>query len=469
MDEIKTPAPLNGRINLKVKGDKRTVAATVLAPQHGGRNPTVPEIMDALREAGVVFGIKESNVSALARSNDYGRAELLAEAELPVKGKDASLKYHFTVERELRPRELPDGSVDFKDLGLVTNIAEGTVLVTKTPAEDGVPGTNVMGEPIPAAAGRDVPLPAGSGTKISEDGLQLLAAMQGQANIVHRRVTISDILTISQDVGVATGNIDFIGNVRIIGNISAGFKVKATGTVTVNGILDGGSVEAGGHVSIDNGFNGMEKGEIISGGDVRCKFFQNGKVSAKGSVHTGVIIGCTVRSGEKLSVTGSKSRIYSSALSARDTISCVNVGTDGHSKPVILEVGSDPDVIARKNANPKERAEAEKKLQGIEQLYAILTEREKRGVLPADKLKDYENIKSTREHLQGTIAALEFERVELEEKMATMGFGNIIIAGNIKQGTHIVIGPEHLILDDDNKFVRYRRVQEQGIVSGPAK
>jgi hypothetical protein len=257
--------------------------------------------------------------------------------------------------------------------------------------------------------------------------------------------------------------------VKVKGNVSIGFKVKATGSVTINGMLDGGSVEADGNVSIDSGFNGMGHSEIVSGGDVRCKYFQNGKVSAKGSIYTGAVIGCTISCGDKLQVSGAKSQIYNSALSARNSVICVNVGTEGSSRPVVLEVGSDPGLIARKSANPKETAEAEKKLHSVDMLYAVFAEREKRGILAADKVKDYENIKLSREELQAELASLAMEREEIEESMASLGFGTIIITGNIKEGTNIVIGPERYMLPANSKFVRFRRDKEQGIVSGPAK
>jgi uncharacterized protein (DUF342 family) len=213
----------------------------------------------------------------------------------------------------------------------------------------------------------------------------------------------------------------------------------------------------------------MEKGEIIAGGDVRCKYFQNGKVSAKGSIYTGVIIGSTVSSGDKLQVSGAKSQIYNSTLSARNSIICVNVGTEGSSRPVTLEVGSDPSLISRKAANPKETAEAEKKLHSVKMLYSVLSEREKRGTLPADKLKDYENVKHSLEQLQADLTSLAMEKEEIEESMATLGFGSVVVTGNIKEGTQIVIGPERYMLPSNSKFVRFRRDKEQGIVSGPAK
>jgi hypothetical protein len=461
--------PINAKITVRVSPDKRTAYAIVTEPQNGGAHPTQEEAAAVLRDAGVVFGIKPEALQILTTTRDYGAQELVAAAKMPVKGADASIELHFSSEQELRPRELENGSVDFKDLGLVTNTTAGEPLCTLTPAKEGAPGTNVLGELIPAVRGKDLKLPAGPGTKLSTDGLQLLAAINGQVSVVNRRITVSDLFTVENDVGVGTGNIDFVGSVRIKGNVTLGYKVKATGSITVNGMMDGGSVEAGGNVIVENGFNGMQSGSVTAGGDVRCKYLQNGIVSAKGDIYTAHIVGCTVRSGATLNVSGGKSQIYNSTLSARETISCINVGTESHAKPVVLEVGSDPDIIQRKTVNPKETAEVEKKLHGLEMLYNIFAEREKRGTLPEDKVKDYENIKSTREQLKAELVALALEREEIEESMASMGFGTVVVAGNIAEGTHIIIGPERYVVPAPAKFVRFKRDKQEGIFSAPAR
>ena len=469
MDEQQQKAPVHAKLTLRVSDDKKAAYVTVSPPQNGGDPIKAPALLAALREAGVVYGIRQETIARLTGAEPvYGKQEQIAVAAAPSRGTDASVAYHFTAERDLKPRELPDGSVDYKDLGLVSNAKAGDALCTKTPATVGQSGRNVCGDELPGLPGKDAQLPIGPGTHLSEDGLALLAALDGQVAIVNKRVTVTNLLVIEEDVGPGTGNIDFVGSVRVKGSVMSGFRVKASGSVTVQGILDG-SVEAGGNVSIDNGFNGMASGEIAAGGDVRCKYLQNGKVSAKGNIYTGQIVGCIVRSGNTLTVSGSKSQIYNSELSARNTIACVNVGAAVQAKPVILEVGSDPELAQRKVSNPKEIAEVEKRLQSLEMLAAIFDERVKRGQLPPDRMKEYESVQTTRDALLNTLAELRMEHEEIEQSMAEAGFGAVVIEGTITEGTHVVIGAERYVLQSANRFVRYTRVVNEGIVSAPAK
>jgi len=465
--DVKTP--IDSKVTIAVSADKMNAFATLTPPQNGGNPVTADGLNAAIRAAGVVYGISADSIKWLTGEEPpYNRQEVIASAQKPTRGDDAVIEYHFATEKELKPREREDGSVDYKDLGLVSNVNAGGLLCTKKPATSGMPGKNVLGAELPGISGKDVPLPIGAGTKASDDGLALYAAVDGNIAVVNKRVTVSNLLTIEQNVGVETGNIDFIGSVKVNGNVMIGYKVKASGSVTVHGMLDGGSVEADGSIIVDNGFNGISSGEIISGGDLSCKYLQNGKVSAKGNIYTSLIIGCTVRSGDTLTVAGAKSQIYNSSLSARNTIKCVNAGTSGQSKPVVLEVGSDPELIQRKMNNPKEAAEAEKKLRSLEMIYNIFADREKRGQLTVDKIIEYEAVKNTMNVLKSNLAELQSEWEEIEESMKTSGFGTVIVEGVITEGSHIVIGSARYVLPSIHKYIRFTKTP-QGIVTTPAK
>ncbi len=466
----KEKAPVGARVQIQVSRDRKIAHITAIPPQNGGPPLQREEVEREIASAGVTYGISRQCLDSLFGFDPpYGRAEVLANALLPEKGADAIIEYHFTGTRELHPKVMPDGSVDFKDLGLVQNVRTGDILCTKTPPAAGVPGVDVSGQDIPAASGRDIALPAGNGTKISEDGMQLHAAIDGQVDVSNKRVIVMNTFSIKGDVGVGTGNIDFVGNVQIGGNVTTGFKVKAGGNVTVNGILDGGTIEAGGNVIIQNGFNGLNVGSISSGGDLKCKYLQNCRVDVGGNVQTGSIIGGTVRCSGTISVLGAKSQIYNSSLTARHTINCVNAGSPGIARPVMLEVGSDPGLTQRRMSNPKEMAELQKKLTQTDNLVQVFNARKAKGQLDEDRAKEFVTLLDIQRVMRNRLAELQLEATEIEQRMMTSGYGTIVITGTVKEGTHVIIGTEKLILTSDQTFVRFSRVADKGIVSGPAK
>lgn len=467
MNQEKELVPVDAKTQIQISKDRKTAHIVVSRPLNGGLTLTGEALERDIAAAGVLFGVDRQCVELLLGADiPYDSQQLLARAVLPEKGEDAVLEYHFVRSEELRPKVLPDGSVDFKDLGLIKNVRAGDVLCTKTPPGAGVPGRDVTGQELAPAPGRDVPLPAGIGTSVSEDGLRLLAAIDGQVDMANRRIGVMNTFTVKGDVGVATGNIDFVGNVQVEGNVTAGFQVKAAGNVIIRGMLDGGAVEAGGNVTIANGFN---TGRTACEGELKCKYLQNAEVDAGGNVSTGSIVGSTVCSGDSIHVLGGKSQIFGSALTARNSIRCVNAGAPGISRPVTLEAGSDPGLARRRVENPKELAEAQKRAASIENLLKVFEAKKQLGRLNEDKLKEYETLVGLRQIMQRKISELELEREELEERAKSSGFGTIVVSGAVKEGTHIIIGTERLILKSDQTFVRFSRIAGQGIETGPAK
>ena len=69
----------------------------------------------------------------------------------PIKGKDGKVEFHVDVDEKIMgPKELQDGTVDFRETTYIPTIEEGTVFATIDPPEEGQDGKNVLGEPIPA-------------------------------------------------------------------------------------------------------------------------------------------------------------------------------------------------------------------------------------------------------------------------------------------------------------------------------
>ena len=83
---------------------------------------------------------------------------------------------------------------------------------------------------------------------LSEDGLALLAAIDGKAEMIDGRINVYAVYEVLGNVDNSTGNIDFIGNVIINGNVLTGFEVKAGGYIEVRGVVEGAKIIAQGDV-----------------------------------------------------------------------------------------------------------------------------------------------------------------------------------------------------------------------------
>jgi len=107
------------------------------------------------------------------------------------------------------------------------------------------------------------------------------------------RVDIVQLYAISGDVDYSTGNIDFNGEVYVAGDVQPGFKVRATGNVRIDGMVDSANVESGKDLLISGGINGHGESKIVSGGEMSARFIDSADVSCEGNL---LVISTVVRS-----------------------------------------------------------------------------------------------------------------------------------------------------------------------------
>lgn len=88
-------------------------------------------------------------------------------------------------------------------------------------------------------------MPKGKNTEISEDGQNLIAAINGQINYIDGKVNVFQNYEVPANVDNSTGNINFIGNVIVRGSVLSGFVIQAGGNVEVGGVVEGATIIAG--------------------------------------------------------------------------------------------------------------------------------------------------------------------------------------------------------------------------------
>ena len=152
------------RVKIELTPDKMRAFLEIDSPDPNTAWPAYDEVLQEVKEAGVTYGLKEMVIRRVIEEK-VASPVLIAEGKPPVKGEDASIKFHFETERgKLIPKEMEDGSVDHRELSLIQNVRKGQVLVERKPPTQGIPGRNVLGEELKAAAGKDVFLVAGKNT-----------------------------------------------------------------------------------------------------------------------------------------------------------------------------------------------------------------------------------------------------------------------------------------------------------------
>lgn len=260
------------RLRVSVLPDGLSAVATVTPDSVP---PTLGEIRRVLEEAGIRHGLIDGALTAIAEGRQ-GAEVVVAVGEAPIPGDDAWFTPLIEKRREFGiPKILPDGRVDYLDLGFVQAVGAGDPLMRRMPATSGTPGRTVTGQPLDARQGKDRPFRrVGRGTRLSTDDPNLLvAAVAGLPTFGPDFVQVDPILRVPA-VDISTGHIVFAGTVVVCGDVAAGLRIEASGDVIVAGTAEGCDIVAGGDVELRCGMVGQGRGKVQAGGTIHARFME---------------------------------------------------------------------------------------------------------------------------------------------------------------------------------------------------
>ncbi len=330
----------------KVRLSRDNTKAYLFLPEPGFEGYSVDEVIGILQSNGISYGIKDDTVKNIVEGQIYNQEVLVAEADKPVDGIDGYYEYMFDMNFSKKPMVRPDGSVDYWSIKMVEIVTEGQVIAKYHKAIQGKDGMDLKGKPILAKRGRDLVPLRGKGFERSEDGDTYTAQIDGKIDMNGDRIVILPVYEVNGDADLSIGNIDFRGDVIIHGGICSGLMVKATGTVTVDGIVEGASIEAGKDIVLRSGVMGASRASITSKGNISAKFFEYTRVHANGTIQADVFLNCQVSCGESIILNGKKASIIGGEVGAIRSIEADILGSEGEVKTSV-KIGNDPAVKRR--------------------------------------------------------------------------------------------------------------------------
>ena len=325
-----------------LSSDKLYAWVIVLPPMGGGRELTREMIYEALVAGGIGFGVDTHLADQLAHSDRrYFTLYLIAQGKPAFNGKNGNIVDNFprVIERTLEVDEYDQ--VDYTALNLIHNVDRGQEICRLIKPTEGEPGRSVLDQEIPAKGGRDVPLPRGKNTEISEDGTQLVASIAGSVDFTGNVFQVKPVLEVPGDVDFSTGNINFLGDVNIRGNVLSGFTVRAMGNVRVEGVVEAGSsVEAGGDLVVVKGILGDGTTTVQCQRSVFSKYVENATISVRETLQTDCIIGSRVYCGGEVVVQSGRGSIMGGKVWAGRRVRANAVGSQSECKTSISLGGS---------------------------------------------------------------------------------------------------------------------------------
>lgn len=429
-------------ITIIVSKDKMRAYLT-LANRPGG-DYSIGGVKEALTKANITNGVHDERYIKAINEKRFDLEIVVAEGTPPENGEDGSIEMAIDMSNFKKPKLNEDGTVDLKEIGTVTNVAEGDVLFRKILATKGVAGMNVHNEVIAAKPGKEAKLPKGKNTTVSEDGMELLASCAGSFSAQDGALGVIDSFAVNGDVDYSTGNIDFVGDVHVTGNVITGFTVKGAGVILIDGLVEGATIIGGGDVTISGGVQGNDKAVIESGGNLTSKFLNQCHVTAKGDVTTQAEIRyCEIRSGGSVIVgtAGSgKGVICGGTIAAKDLIQAENIGSEAGIETQ-LHVGISPEVLERLQIIKQETKDSEENLRKVEQANKILKSTKKQmGKMPPHKEKMFKESIKAEFVLKNQLQTMAREKEAIDTEMKELSEGKVSFSKTAYSGVTIRIG-----------------------------
>ena len=300
----------------------------IYPPVGYGRQVEWSDLDRALAEQEVRWGIDEEMLNTIPQDPErYFKLFPVARGTPPANGTDGRVVDLFprTEERKLTIDE--NNRVDYSDLNFIHNVEKDGVICRIIPPTDGIPGRTVQGKAVTAKNGKAAAAPKGRNTALSEDGRTLTATMTGHVEFSGRSFQVKPVLEIPGNVDFSVGNINFLGDVCIHGDICSGFTVRAMGTITVGGVVEACTVEAGRDLIVARGVQGDNQAVIRAQRSIFAKYLENSCIYAKMDLETECIINCDVYCGGAVTVRTGHQSIIGGKVHAAHEVSAGVIGS----------------------------------------------------------------------------------------------------------------------------------------------
>lgn len=335
---------LDGSFSLALDAGKQAATLSVCPPQ-GGREVSSEQVLQAVAAQGIVHGLDEDSMRQVVQAGARARTEaVIAVATLPVHGNDTVFESLVPQARQRMPYIDEHGRADYRNLGDVPQVSVDTPVMRRHPATPGTPGTNLLGQVIPARPGRELAFSSSlRNVRLSPDDPNvLLSTISGAPVVVPRGVLVEESLRVDR-VDLSSGNLNFEGSVVIRDDVIAGMKVVASGDIIVNGMVEGAILEAGGDIQVRHGVVGQlqhhEDGShhkvrptarLKAAGTVSAHFLENAWVQARDVVIHEQVFHSQVSASHAVIVGGQgarKGQIVGGLVRARELIECLLLGS----------------------------------------------------------------------------------------------------------------------------------------------
>ena len=298
---------------------------------------TYEEIADKLSQAGVRTGINEARIREVILNKLYDIEIVVAEGISAVNGTDGYYNFFFDseYERDNKPTLREDGSVDYFNVKLFEKVNKDDKLAEYIEPTKGEFGYDIFGKLLVPKPGRPGPKLRGKGFTVSEDGKSYYAQLSGKVEYRNYDLNVSNVYSVSGDLDIGTGSIDFNGDVTISGGVHSGVTVHAMGNIFIGGYVEDAILKAGKDIIIKDGVNARENGLIEAEGNVSARFFENAKIISHGDIKCDYMLNTNAMAYGNIYLEGKLGSVIGGDITGIRGVTVKGCGSDAFAKTVI--------------------------------------------------------------------------------------------------------------------------------------
>lgn len=450
-------------------------AYLTLTRPYGGKPVRLDQVLQTLRERGVVYGVLTDEIEAAVATGEVSD-RLIARGIPHEPGTDAELVSFIPQMHDRQPHLLDNDIVDYRNTGEIVSVRAGDPLMRRIPPVPGKPGVNLMGREVPPPPAKDLQFAQNlEGTAFAPDDPDLLiAAIDGQPVLVANGALVEPVIKV-KTVDLSTGNISFKGSIDISGDVTLGMSVRATGDIFIGGVVEGAKVEAEGNIIVGGGIIGQgevrdDKGNlgheialIRAKGSIEALFVENALVDAGGMIQihgfamqSELVAGSQVVVGQEGSTKG---HIIGGSCQAVSRVQAVTLGSHAGVHTTV-SVGVHPHVKEKLTAVRQKIGEAEREFEELTKrldYFASAPHRSTPGQI--------NDTRQARDKLATALSELTGEKKRLQKRLEQTADAQIRVERAVLSGVVISIGTRTLEVKDDMEGGVTFRLEDDAIIA----
>jgi len=379
-----------------------------------------------------------------------------------VKGTDAVYsengKVDFLFEKGHEKKDLDSlNSIDHHYVNTVKVVEKKEPVAHLIPPKKGTDGYTVFGDVIPCGESQEAQLPSGNNVAVSsENSSVLIATSNGAVRVVSKDVIhVDPLMKIEGNIDYSVGNLDFTGTLEIKGNILPGFKINASGSIYVEGLIEDAEVMAGGDINA-LGCSGHNKGDIKAGGSIFIKYAENTKLhAAHDIVVEEYLINCQSHSDNEIKVVEKKGRLTGGETIAAKNIIARHIGNIEETR-TIVSVGFSSKIRQNLSLIDNQLTEIESKLGTVTKALKVISRISMvKKVLPPEMKQQAIELMSMKDEIEKEIQELLITQEELIEDAKPVGDESITVYGVCYPGTILRFPGYQYKVEDQKNTIKF--------------